>query len=263
MLPGDPIKVVREAINAVPAVKYALGIAGVAASLALAAAFFSNTRAALFGVAAMLVLMTLLVIFAVLTKLAKQELRIPALVLTWTVLLVFVGSTILTFTSVFFSRPKPFSTLMQEVSGASIKETNGADTPIDSSAINIRVASARSGMVKSVQVSPRATVDHLTALAQRAFSLEDELPLGSTSLFKIRWVVVHDEAMDDWNRLSRVEQRQIYAMFLSDAKVRTASSGSVVLEAIGIQKDMTVNLVAIEDEDSSPPMNMPIIDDDL
>lgn len=257
MVPGNPLKVIREAISAVPAVKYALGIAGIAASLALATAFFSSTRAALFGIAAMLLLMVLLVVFAVLTKLAKKELRFPALVLTWTVLLVFVASTILTFTSVFFSTPKPFPTLVQEISGASIRETYRADTLLDSSAIDLRVASTRSGMVRTVQVSPRATVDHLTALAQRAFGLQDELPVGSTALFKIRWIVVHDEAMDGWNRLSRADQRQIYAMFLSQGKIRTATTGSAVLETLGVRKGMTVNLVAIEDEDSSLPQPQP------
>lgn len=104
---GSPMNVLRAGIQAVPAVRYALGIAGVAAALAIASAFFRSTAAALIGVAVMLPLMILLVVFAAITGLAKEDMRVPALVFTWAILVLFVCSGTLFALSVFFDWPKP------------------------------------------------------------------------------------------------------------------------------------------------------------
>jgi hypothetical protein len=55
-------KLLGAAIKAVPQVKYALGIAGVMAALALGKTFFSSTTEAVVGALAMLVLMFLLLV---------------------------------------------------------------------------------------------------------------------------------------------------------------------------------------------------------
>jgi len=111
------LKIVTAAINAVPAVKYALGVAGVIASVALVKEFFSSTQATLLVGAAMLVLMLLLLVFSAATKLAPEFLRPPALFFTWAILLLFVSSSCLVVASIFFSRPKPFPDLVRQLRG--------------------------------------------------------------------------------------------------------------------------------------------------
>src|ERR1035441_94951 len=87
---ANPSELLRAAIRAVPAVKYALGIGGVMGALALGKVFFSSTSAALFGTVVMLILMTLLVIFAALVKIGFRQLQLLAFVLAWFVLLLFI-----------------------------------------------------------------------------------------------------------------------------------------------------------------------------
>jgi hypothetical protein len=100
-----PLSILRESIKAVPAVKYALGIAGIASVLAIVGSFHLDFKVALIGMAVMLLFMTLLVIFAALSNLAPPDLRLPALVFTWFSLLLLIAVAFSMFFSVFFGRP--------------------------------------------------------------------------------------------------------------------------------------------------------------
>ncbi|KRB55499.1 hypothetical protein [Flavobacterium sp. Root186] len=65
----NPISVIKEAIKEVPIVKYALGIAGVVAGIAIIKSFnLSNKDIPLISILIMLGLMILLFVFASLTK---------------------------------------------------------------------------------------------------------------------------------------------------------------------------------------------------
>ena len=109
---SGPFEVLRVAIKAVPAVKYALGVAGVMAALAIGRAFFSSTHVALIGALSMLGLMVLLLVFSAASKLGPRFLQLPALVLTWAILIIFVLCASLTVTSAFFEWPKPLPDLI-------------------------------------------------------------------------------------------------------------------------------------------------------
>lgn len=111
---SNPLEVLRQGVRAVPAVKFAVGVAGVMAALAVGKAFFSTPQAALLGAVAMLALMVLLLLFAAAARLAGGALRTPALVMTWTILALFVGSASLAASSVFFAWPEPFSDLLRQ-----------------------------------------------------------------------------------------------------------------------------------------------------
>jgi hypothetical protein len=89
----------------VPSVKYALGVAGVVAAVAVIQAFRIGYRIAFFGAIVMFVLMVLLVIFAKLTQTAQRHFVAPVVVLMWSFLLLAVGTACLLFTSVFFRFP--------------------------------------------------------------------------------------------------------------------------------------------------------------
>ena len=107
------MQLLREATKAVPAVKYAVGIAGVMAAFALATALFSTPQAAVVGALMMLILMVLLLLFAASAALKRGALRRPALAMAWAILVLFIGSATLVVTSVFFDKPKSFPELVE------------------------------------------------------------------------------------------------------------------------------------------------------
>jgi len=98
-------RILREAIRAVPAVKYALGIAGIISALAIVVSFQIDFRVAILGTIIMLILMVVLVIFARLTVITQSYFVVPAIVLTWFCLLITISTATLLFSSVFFQNP--------------------------------------------------------------------------------------------------------------------------------------------------------------
>jgi hypothetical protein len=101
----NPYRVLQDAIRAVPAVKYALGVAGIVSVIAIISAFRLDLRIAGFGTVITFVLMVTLVIFAKLTTIAPRHFVAPVLVLMWSFLALTIFSALLLFSSVFFGRP--------------------------------------------------------------------------------------------------------------------------------------------------------------
>lgn len=60
--PSTPPSVLKQAINAVPAVKYALGVGGIISVIAIVRGFRIDFRVALLGAVVMLVLMAVLLV---------------------------------------------------------------------------------------------------------------------------------------------------------------------------------------------------------
>lgn len=105
-----------DATRAVPAVRYAMGVTGVVAAVALSAAPFLNWREALVAAFVMFGPMTLLAVFSRGVS-RSRSFAVPALVMTWTIVLLFAASAVLAFSSVFFDYPRSFSSLLREVVG--------------------------------------------------------------------------------------------------------------------------------------------------
>jgi hypothetical protein len=106
----EPVAFLREAIRAVPAVKYALGVGGMLAATAIGYSFFKfDTRLAFVGAVVMLLLMTVLVVFARLSALPGTRLTAPAVALTWFALALFMVLSSTLFASVFFRKPLDLS----------------------------------------------------------------------------------------------------------------------------------------------------------
>lgn len=101
----EPVVVLRESIKAIPAVKYALGIAGIVSVIAIVKSFNIDFRVAVVGTIVMLLFMVLLVIFAKVAKLASPDFRLPALVFTWFALFFLIAIAVLMFCSAFFNWP--------------------------------------------------------------------------------------------------------------------------------------------------------------
>lgn len=255
---GRPLSVVRAGIRAVPAVKYALGIAGTAAALALAAAFFSSKQAAFLGAVGMIGLMTLLVVFASVAKLARGYMKYPALFVMWAILIIFVASTVLVTTSVFFDIPKSFPQLSQDLLGPNSTTSPSAETPVSqevvaeednrSHEIEIIVESKHSGEQYTLKVFLGATIGYLSAQAQAVLDLSVEAETGAFYPFRVRWVVVDLLAREKWLDLPRSEKVELYGLFSSDEGIQFSRNQSDRLADFGIADGTTVRLFAVEDE---------------
>lgn len=101
----NPLKILREATKAVPAVRYALGVSGLAGAIALIFSFGLSPKVALWGLIAMLFLMALLLVFARLSTLPQGHFLVPALIFLYTTVTLFAFTGIFFFTSVFFKWP--------------------------------------------------------------------------------------------------------------------------------------------------------------
>ena len=108
-----PSAVLRAAIQQVPALKYALGVGGLAAVVAIALLGWQlPPQHAILGALVVIVLMVVLVIFAALAKAKTRALQPLALVLAWSFLAVTVSVTLLFVSCAFFDRPKSLPCLV-------------------------------------------------------------------------------------------------------------------------------------------------------
>lgn len=126
-----PMRLLNQAVQAVPAVKYALGVAGVTAVVALVGALRIGFAEALFGTLATFVFMVLLVIFARLVRAPSQALTLPVTVMMWSFMLLAIASAVLTSTAVFFGWPREFRDLAGGVQPAAVLAYSGAPPPLD------------------------------------------------------------------------------------------------------------------------------------
>jgi hypothetical protein len=101
----DPFRLLKDAIAAVPAVKYALGVAGIAAVVAIILGLRLNPQVAVFGTLIVLGLMFVLVVFSRYQSQQGTKSVGPAEVLVWFYTLAVMAGTILFMTSYFWHWP--------------------------------------------------------------------------------------------------------------------------------------------------------------
>lgn len=109
---ASPIEVLKLAIKAVPAVKYALGVGGIVAVIVIIIGFKVDLRIAVFGTVIMLVLMTAVVAFAHLTKESGSAFRTPALIFMWFSVFLTMASALAVFLSIFAGWPLDWRSLV-------------------------------------------------------------------------------------------------------------------------------------------------------
>lgn len=102
-----PHGILNQAIRAVPAIKYALGVAGIGAAVAIVAGFSIDYKVAVLGTLIMFGLMFGLVLFSSFSSNSPASLRPLALTLAWTFVLLIASSSFCIFTGFFFSWPRP------------------------------------------------------------------------------------------------------------------------------------------------------------
>lgn len=119
--------VLQLARQAVPAVDYALGAAGVAAAAAVVTTFLGRGQATLIILGAMLVAMLLLFAFASLVS-AKSKAAVRAgVMLLWAVTLFFCVFLVFTVTAVAFEWPRAWASLLGLQSAGSSSSSKGGD----------------------------------------------------------------------------------------------------------------------------------------
>lgn len=102
-----PYTILKDAIKAVSVVKYALGVAGIAGTVAIVAGFQINYQVAVFGTLIMLGFMFVLLVFSAATKyVTGKPFYYLVLTLTWCFTIVAMSVAALLLTSYFFMWPR-------------------------------------------------------------------------------------------------------------------------------------------------------------
>ena len=125
-MPTAPHRILRNAIEAVPAVRYAAGIAGVAAAVAIVASFQLGPAIAVLGVVVMLALMAALLVFARAAGVGADDQATPGgaslsssraiptagIVMIWVFTLLTCATGVMVFTVTFFGTPTTWRALV-------------------------------------------------------------------------------------------------------------------------------------------------------
>jgi hypothetical protein len=109
---AGPLGVLKEAVRAVPVVKYALGVAGLAAVVAIATKGFGlEPSTAFIGTVVVLGLMVPLLLLAAAAK-QNKKLLLPAEMFVWALMLMTVGALALLLLAFFWQYPAPVRCLV-------------------------------------------------------------------------------------------------------------------------------------------------------
>jgi len=109
-----PLALLREAVRAVPAMRYALGVGGIAAIVAIVLTYWKlEARTAVFGGLVVFVAMVALVIFAALSRTGSAALRPLAMSMAWSFLVLTVVAASLFVSGAFFNWPQPLPCLLR------------------------------------------------------------------------------------------------------------------------------------------------------
>ncbi len=109
----DPFRLLKEAIKAVPAVRYALGVAGIAAVVAIIIGLKLNPQIAVFGSLIVLGIMFVLVVFSRYAGQPNVHFAGPAGVLVWFYAFAVMAATALFMSSYFLNWPVHFRSSSQ------------------------------------------------------------------------------------------------------------------------------------------------------
>jgi hypothetical protein len=126
----NPLRVLREAIKAVPAVKFALAVAGVAAVVAIVLGFRLKPEVAVFGTLIVIGLMFVLVVFSRYAGEQNATFVGPAVVLVWFYTLAVIVTTTLFITSYFIHWPHSFTPSASNQENRDVKNSSKLDVSL-------------------------------------------------------------------------------------------------------------------------------------
>ena len=105
MVSWSPFSALKEAVKAVPAMKYAVAVLGLVAVVAIAAAWRVNFKVAVFGAGIILILMVSVLVFARLTAFGAGLFLLPAMILLYTFVILTAAAGVRLFTAAAFKWP--------------------------------------------------------------------------------------------------------------------------------------------------------------
>jgi hypothetical protein len=124
-----PIQLLKDAIRAVPAVRYALGVAGVASVIAIIAGFQIDYKVAVFGTIIIFGLMFILLIFSGFASSASSNVKPLALTLAWGFVVLTISASLFLLSSYFFQWPRSLEAYVAE--SGYIEVSFSADLPLE------------------------------------------------------------------------------------------------------------------------------------
>lgn len=157
-----PTHILDKAIKAVPAIRYALGVAGVAATVAIILGFVKDIKIAFFGITTTIALMVVLVVFSHLVKDLPGKRWLAAL-LAWTITLLFIALLILVFTSFVFGFPQKLATIFgRHNDPINTQQDVVSDQAVHGDkSINAQVEEIPNDVIKQIQVDGRSYTSSL------------------------------------------------------------------------------------------------------
>ena len=154
------LRILRESVRAVPAMKYALAVAGLVAVVAMVGALKISPAAAVFGAVIILVLMVTMVIFARLTTVARKHFLLPVQIMMWSFLVVTVATAFLLFTCAFFRWPNGLRDLIDQPKGGRVSEPRVVESQVADATLQLNsgdYSAAWQTIQQAVSLDPDST----------------------------------------------------------------------------------------------------------
>jgi len=203
--PSTPPSVLKQAIKAVPAVRYALGIGGIISVIAIVRGFRIDFRVAVVGTVVMLLLMTVLLVFAKAASRPQSAFRGPAFTFTWFSLVLFMATATALFLSVFFGKPLDLRTLLHAEQTPVEKHGTAEVLPPTTDKLDVTVKRAPSQTVTARVGRGKAKIrNEIGDLITEGIKIRDRAPLYVGTPMHVEG---EPDVMADWTAwTTKIEQ---------------------------------------------------------
>ena len=175
----QPIEILKEAIKKVPAMRYALAVAGIVAVVAIVASFQLEPKIAVIGGVLVLGAMVVMVIFAKLTTTAKKHFLRPVLVMMWAFLVLVIVLATLLLTAVAFRWPPGLADWLfpRETTAAVTAEASDARSEIPSARLDAIQMQAAAGDYPAAWAQVNEALKE-SPDSERGLRLQAEIAMG-------------------------------------------------------------------------------------
>jgi len=118
--------------------------------------------------------------------------------------------------------------------------------------VHVVIESVERGVLCNLNIEKSQTIQWLSEEARKALDLKTSLDTGTPQPFKIRWVLVDVNAVEEWKKLDRSEQQRVRALVKGTEGLKYSYQRRDTLTEAGIYDGIIFNLFPIEDEHYSP-----------
>ncbi|MCW8834190.1 MAG: hypothetical protein OQK03_12790, partial [Colwellia sp.] len=279
------LTVLETAIKEVPFVKYALGIAGIAAAISLVNGFITDPKVAVPSIIIMLALMVLLYLFNNIGSIVStQSLQKPIQVLIWVIVFAFSMTLLLLLSAYFFNWPTPVKDIgaLKRFENVSIYQFfNQEDGVIDAvSSENLPIKEELSLLLQSKSnMTPVAPVIRIAIPDLYVKGASGSQPVGgviSDFLFDYLrsnatgFTVVERKSLTNLNQVLKDKQGEASVVEISTAAlaagadivlsgyaaVLSSQSTAVRLEVVNVKSQQQLAIQVCEQQSGQPTLNL-------